>query len=243
MPQQSPESSLSKVPEVTLAFWIIKIAATTLGETGGDTVTMTLNWGYLAGTLTLGLWYWSLGSISVNTVSTPKAEAFYWTAITFSQTLGTALGDWMADSIDRLRRAAAALHDQHDVSDIDDGRQRLADDDHGFAFDDAVDQRHQSASHREEPERHWHDALARAFAGYPLHQKTRGKEQLRDQPEREPEIEFGDEHIVKIVAERLAVLDHHHCTSVATGVGFLRRISHHTPTRSMIPIHSRSKKP
>jgi uncharacterized membrane-anchored protein len=161
MPQQSPESSLSKVPEVTLAFWIIKIAATTLGETGGDTVTMTLNWGYLAGTLlfllalvllvvsqiaanrfhpflywatiiasttfgttmadfadrslgigytggsslllfcllaTLGLWYWSLGSISVNTVSTPKAEAFYWTAITFSQTLGTALGDWMADS-------------------------------------------------------------------------------------------------------------------------------------------------
>ena len=161
MPQQSPESSLSKVPEVTLAFWIIKIAATTLGETGGDTVTMTLNWGYLAGTLlfllalvllvvsqiaakrfhpflywatiiasttfgttmadfadrslgigytggsslllfcllaTLGLWYWSLGSISVNTVSTPKAETFYWTAITFSQTLGTALGDWMADS-------------------------------------------------------------------------------------------------------------------------------------------------
>jgi len=161
MPQQSPESSLSKVPEVTLAFWIIKIAATTLGETGGDTVTMTLNWGYLAGTLlfllalvllvvsqiaankfhpslywatiiasttfgttmadfadrslgigytggsslllfcllaTLGLWYWSLGSISVDTVSTPKAEAFYWTAITFSQTLGTALGDWMADS-------------------------------------------------------------------------------------------------------------------------------------------------
>jgi uncharacterized membrane-anchored protein len=152
---------LSKVPEVTLVFWIIKIAATTLGETAGDTVTMTLNWGYLAGTLlfllalvvlvvsqiaanrfhpflywatiiasttfgttmadfadrslgigytggsslllfcllaTLGLWYWSLGSISVDTVSTPKAEAFYWIAITFSQTLGTALGDWMADS-------------------------------------------------------------------------------------------------------------------------------------------------
>jgi uncharacterized membrane-anchored protein len=161
MPQQSPESSLSKVPEVTFVFWIIKIAATTLGETAGDTVTMTLNWGYLAGTLlfllalvllvvsqiaanrfhpflywatiiasttfgttmadfadrslgigytggsslllfcllaTLGLWYWSLGSISVDTVSTPKAEAFYWIAITFSQTLGTALGDWMADS-------------------------------------------------------------------------------------------------------------------------------------------------
>ncbi|WP_076860437.1 COG4705 family protein [Bradyrhizobium mercantei] len=157
----SIEYTRSKVPEVTLVFWIIKIAATTLGETGGDTVTMTLNWGYLAGTmlflfvlvalvaaqiaakafhpvlywativasttfgttmadfadrslgigyaggsslllllllLTLGLWYWSLGSISVNTVSSPRVEAFYWTAITFSQTLGTALGDWIADS-------------------------------------------------------------------------------------------------------------------------------------------------
>jgi len=154
-------NSFSKVPEVTLAFWVIKIAATTLGETGGDTVTMTLQWGYLAGTLlfvvallvlvgfqiaarrfhpylywatiiasttfgttmadfadrslgigytggssvllacllaTLGLWYWTLGSISVDTVATPKVEAFYWAAITFSQTLGTALGDWMADS-------------------------------------------------------------------------------------------------------------------------------------------------
>jgi uncharacterized membrane-anchored protein len=151
----------SKVPEVTLIFWIIKIAATTLGETGGDTVTMTLNWGYLAGTAlflgllvalviwqiaakkfhpflywativasttagttmadfadrslgigyaggssllfacviaTLAAWYWSEGSIAVATVSTPKVEAFYWVAITFSQTLGTALGDWMADS-------------------------------------------------------------------------------------------------------------------------------------------------
>jgi uncharacterized membrane-anchored protein len=149
--------TLSKVPEVTLVFWIIKIAATTLGETAGDTVTMTLNWGYLAGTAlflaalialvvvqkfhpflywativasttfgttmadfadrslgigytggssillfcllaVLGLWYWSLGSVSVDTVNTPKTEAFYWAAITFSQTLGTALGDWMADS-------------------------------------------------------------------------------------------------------------------------------------------------
>jgi uncharacterized membrane-anchored protein len=152
---------LSKVPEVTLAFWIIKIAATTLGETGGDSVTMTLNWGYLAGTAlflgllvvlviaqiaakrfhaflywativasttfgttmadfadrslgigytggsllllgclaaALGLWYWSEGTISVNTVTTPRVEAFYWTAITFSQTLGTALGDWTADT-------------------------------------------------------------------------------------------------------------------------------------------------
>lgn len=154
--------ALSKVPAVTLTFWIIKIAATTLGETGGDSVTMTLHWGYLAGTFlflallvalvtaqtlagkfqpflywativasttfgttmadfadrslgigyvggssilllgllgVLGLWYWSLGSISVDTVSTPKAEIFYWAAITLSQTLGTALGDWMADSM------------------------------------------------------------------------------------------------------------------------------------------------
>ncbi len=153
--------ALTKVPEVTLVFWIIKIAATTLGETGGDSVTMTLKWGYLAGTAiflailvalvgvqiaakkfypflywgtivasttfgttmadfadrslgigyaggssllfcclmaVLGLWYLSQGSISVETVSTPKVEAFYWAAITFSQTLGTALGDWTADS-------------------------------------------------------------------------------------------------------------------------------------------------
>ena len=151
----------SKVPAVTLSFWIIKIAATTLGETGGDSVTMTLNWGYLAGTMlfvtllivlvmaqirakefnpylywativasttfgttmadfadrslgigytggtlllfvalmaVLGAWYWSQGSISVSTVSTPKVEAFYWAAITLSQTLGTALGDWAADT-------------------------------------------------------------------------------------------------------------------------------------------------
>ena len=157
----SPTHALSKVPEVTLIFWIIKIAATTLGETGGDSVTMTLNWGYLVGTaifvslllvfvasqimakrfhpflywativasttfgttmadfadrslgigytggstllfvclmMVLGLWYWSQGTISVNTVSTPKIEAFYWAAITFSQTLGTALGDWLADT-------------------------------------------------------------------------------------------------------------------------------------------------
>jgi uncharacterized membrane-anchored protein len=150
----------SKVPEVTLVFWIIKIAATTLGETGGDTVTMTLNWGYLLGSAlfvslllifvavqisakkfhpflywativasttagttmadfadrslgigyaggssllfvclmaTLAAWYWSLGSIEVTAIATPKAEAFYWLAITFSQTLGTALGDWTAD--------------------------------------------------------------------------------------------------------------------------------------------------
>jgi uncharacterized membrane-anchored protein len=162
---------LSKVPEVTLIFWIIKIAATTLGETGGDTITMTLNWGYLAGSAlfvatlialvaaqimarkfhpvlywativasttfgttmadfadrslgigyvggsallalllaaTLALWRWSEGTINVNTVSTPRAEAFYWAAITFSQTLGTALGDWIADTGD-LGYAGGAL--------------------------------------------------------------------------------------------------------------------------------------
>lgn len=164
--------SESKVPEVTLGFWIIKIAATTLGETGGDTVTMTLNWGYLAGTclflaamvvlvaaqirarkfhpalywativasttfgttmadfadrslgigytggstllltclvLVLGLWYRAEGTISVNSVSTPRVEAFYWGAITFSQTLGTALGDWIADTGDMGYRGGALI--------------------------------------------------------------------------------------------------------------------------------------
>jgi uncharacterized membrane-anchored protein len=151
----------TKVPAITLGFWITKIAATTLGETGGDTVTMTLNFGYLVGaevlfvvllalialqicvkdfrpvfywativastmfgtamadfvdrSLGMGffsgtllllmsliamlcLWYALLGSISVGTVSRPGPESFYWTAVTFSQTLGTALGDWLADS-------------------------------------------------------------------------------------------------------------------------------------------------
>jgi uncharacterized membrane-anchored protein len=152
---------LTKVPAVTLGFWIIKIAATTLGETGGDTVSMTMNLGYLVGTAifltalvvlvilqiaakrfhpflywatiiasttagttmadfadrslgvgylggsiflflcviaSLGTWYWSEGSVSVRTVDTPRVEAFYWVTITFSQTLGTALGDWAADA-------------------------------------------------------------------------------------------------------------------------------------------------
>ena len=161
MKEASVRETLSKVPAVTLVFWIIKIAATTLGETGGDTVTMTLDWGYLAGTAlfaglllalvalqiratkfypflywativasttfgttmadfadrslgigytggaalllallvaVLALWYRSEGTIDVNTVTTPRAEGFYWAAITFSQTLGTALGDWTADT-------------------------------------------------------------------------------------------------------------------------------------------------
>lgn len=161
MHDESRHHVLSKVPEVTLAFWIIKVAATTLGETGGDSITMTLNWGYLSGTVlflgilialviaqivaktfrpflywativasttfgttmadfadrslgigytggstllfaclmaVLAIWYWSEGTVSVNTVNTPRVEAFYWAAITFSQTLGTALGDWIADT-------------------------------------------------------------------------------------------------------------------------------------------------
>jgi uncharacterized membrane-anchored protein len=153
--------SLSKVPAVTLVFWIIKIAATTLGETGGDAVSMSMNLGYLVGTaifaaifavaviaqikaktflpvlywttiiatttvgttladfadrslgigyaggsslllaLLLGslfVWHRSLGSVSIDTVNSPKAETYYWITIMFSQTLGTALGDWTADS-------------------------------------------------------------------------------------------------------------------------------------------------
>jgi uncharacterized membrane-anchored protein len=65
-----------------------------IGYTGGSSLLLLCLLGVL------GLWYWSEGTISVDTVSAPKAEAFYWAAITFSQTLGTALGDWMADSRD-----------------------------------------------------------------------------------------------------------------------------------------------
>ena len=153
--------ALAKVPEVTLIFWIIKIAATTLGETAGDAVSMSMNLGYLIGsiifaiifiaavvaqikakqfhpflywttiiaTTTVGttladfadrslgigyaggsslllallfgslfIWHRTLGSVSVSTISSPKAEIFYWVTIMFSQTLGTALGDWTADT-------------------------------------------------------------------------------------------------------------------------------------------------
>jgi uncharacterized membrane-anchored protein len=159
--QYETSDTITKVPAVTLGFWIIKIIATTLGETGGDALSMTLNWGYAfssalfigifvvavaaqikarrfhpflywavivatttAGTTmadfadrslgigypggslilvaclmaSLGVWYVQAGSISVETVVSPKIEMFYWTAILFSQTLGTALGDWMADT-------------------------------------------------------------------------------------------------------------------------------------------------
>jgi uncharacterized membrane-anchored protein len=155
------ENPLSKVPEVTLIFWIVKILATTLGETGGDTLSMSMKLGYLESTgifaavfiaavivqilakkfhpviywttiiatttvgttladfadrslgigyaggtaslftllmLSLLLWQRTLGSVAVDTVSSPKSEMFYWVTIMFSQTLGTALGDWTADT-------------------------------------------------------------------------------------------------------------------------------------------------
>ena len=158
---EASRQTLSKIPAVTLGFWIIKILATTLGETGGDTVSMTMDLGYLVGTAiflsillvlmwlqirarkfhpflywatiiasttagttmadfatrsmgfgylggtllllacviaSLGIWYWSLGTISVESVRSAKSELFYWITITFSQTLGTALGDWAADT-------------------------------------------------------------------------------------------------------------------------------------------------
>ncbi len=153
--------SVRKVAEVTVAFWVMKICATTLGETAGDLLSMTMNVGYgtssliliglffvtviwqvlskryhpvlywlvilstsTAGTtmsdymdrtlglgyttgsvllvtllmVILALWHWSVGSLSVENISKPRTEIFYWTAILFSNTLGTALGDFLADS-------------------------------------------------------------------------------------------------------------------------------------------------
>ena len=89
-----------------LLYWATIIASTTFGTTMADFADRSLGIGYTGGSTllllcllaVLGLWYWSQGSISVATVDTPKVEAFYWAAITFSQTLGTALGDWMADT-------------------------------------------------------------------------------------------------------------------------------------------------
>lgn len=159
--QTDKQDALSKVPQVTLVFWIIKILATTLGETGGDAVSMSLGLGYLVGTAifaaifiaavlaqvsarrfhpllywttiiatttvgttladfadrslgigyaggstilfallmgSLFVWYRTLGTIAVGSVASPKSEMFYWMTIMFSQTLGTALGDWTADT-------------------------------------------------------------------------------------------------------------------------------------------------
>jgi uncharacterized membrane-anchored protein len=87
-------------------YWATIIASTTFGTTMADFADRSLGIGYTGGSAlllvclftVLGLWYWSEGTISVNTVTTPKVEVFYWAAITFSQTLGTALGDWVADT-------------------------------------------------------------------------------------------------------------------------------------------------
>jgi uncharacterized membrane-anchored protein len=172
MMQTSIETSLSKVPQVTLMFWVIKVLATTLGETGGDAVSMSMNLGYLVGTAifavlfvaavyvqirakvfhpviywttiiasttvgttladfadrSLGIgytggstllaalligsllvWYRTLGTIAVDSVSSPRSELFYWVTIMFSQTLGTALGDWTADTAGRGYLGAAVI--------------------------------------------------------------------------------------------------------------------------------------
>jgi uncharacterized membrane-anchored protein len=87
-------------------YWLVVIATTTAGTTMADFADRSLGIGYPGGAsllfellmASLAIWYWSAGSISVNTVATPKIETFYWVAILFSQTLGTALGDWMADT-------------------------------------------------------------------------------------------------------------------------------------------------
>ena len=94
---RSPEIALSKVPEVTLAFWIIKIAATTLGETGGDSVTMTLNWGYFAGTALF------LGLFVALVIAQIRAKTFhpvlYWATIIASTTFGTTMADFADRSL------------------------------------------------------------------------------------------------------------------------------------------------
>lgn len=88
----SISSSVSKVPEITLAFWIIKILATTLGETGGDAVSMSMDLGYLLSTGIVAVIFFIAVSAQIS-----ASSALYWTTIMFSQTLGAALGDWVAD--------------------------------------------------------------------------------------------------------------------------------------------------
>ena len=161
MTPTTAERAAAKVPEATIVFWVLKVAATTLGETGGDAVSMSMHLGYVVGTAifaglffaavtvqiratrfrpvvywttivatttvgttladfadrslgigyaggasilaallvaSLAAWRWRLGSVAIDTVTSPTSEAFYWVTILFSQTLGTALGDWTADS-------------------------------------------------------------------------------------------------------------------------------------------------
>jgi uncharacterized membrane-anchored protein len=90
-------ASLAKVPEVTLAFWVIKVAATTLGETGGDTVTMTLGWGYLAGTV---LFMTVLVTLVIAQILAEKFHPFlYWATIVASTTFGTTMADFADRSL------------------------------------------------------------------------------------------------------------------------------------------------
>src|SRR5437879_6199324 len=91
------ERGLSKVPEVTLVFWIIKIAATTLGETGGDTVTMTLNWGYLTGTLLFLVAL--IASVTAQIIAKKFHPSFYWATIVASTTFGTTMADFADRSL------------------------------------------------------------------------------------------------------------------------------------------------
>ena len=91
------ERSLSKVPEVTLGFWVIKILATTLGETGGDTVTMTLNWGYLAGTALFAVVL--LGLVVAQIMAKRFNPVLYWSTIVASTTFGTTMADFADRSL------------------------------------------------------------------------------------------------------------------------------------------------
>lgn len=169
---KATDGAVSKVPQVTLLFWTIKIAATTLGETGGDAVSMSMDLGYLTATVifaaiffaavgfqiaarrfhpyiywgtiiatttvgttladfatrdlgigyaggsllllilllaSLGIWYRTMGTVSVDSIVSPRSEIFYWVTIMFSQTLGTALGDWTADTAGFGYTGAAVL--------------------------------------------------------------------------------------------------------------------------------------
>src|SRR6202021_1781501 len=91
------ENAVSKVPEVTLVFWIMKIAATTLGETGGDSVTMTLNWGYLVGT---AIFFSLLVLLVTAQIAAKKFHPFlYWATIVASTTAGTTMADFADRSL------------------------------------------------------------------------------------------------------------------------------------------------
>src|SRR5579871_1650228 len=137
----------------------------------------------------------------------------------------------------------ALAQDEHDVAHVDDGGETLTEDDHRLTLHQPIEQRHQPAADREHPEREWHHALAGALARDPLHQKAEREQKLRAQAEHEPEVELVDEGLLKISPEVGSDLDEHQRISVTCGTRFRRRISHQTPARSRIPIHSRSHMP